>query len=262
MYSIAVLEDEELERNALCVILQNNISESNIIRPLRSGKEAINLIDTTPIDIMLVDINVPKPNGLEVLKHLRKVQSHTKVIIITAYDYFEMAHSAIQLKVHDYLLKPVRKEQLLDSVKACFLQMEAVRQNNELFDNIKHCINTGARKEALRLINQHIQRIITQEPDALKTFAHIYAAKLEEESEKYNWSKWVYIIQLRNDLYTLSQRQDAHERIANHLVKMTELVFQSTEEQSDFSQRMHRALEYIKNNLSHVVDVPPLIGPV
>ena len=76
-----------------------------------TGKKAIQLIDElNQIDMMLVDINIPLPNGNQVIEYLKQKNTQTKVIVTTANDDFDIVRHMLSLKVDDYLLKPVKQE--------------------------------------------------------------------------------------------------------------------------------------------------------
>lgn len=119
MFDIAIVEDEELERRALRTILERNLPGVNVVGEAKNGAEALRLIDSRKIDLMLLDIRIPRPDGLEILELLRNRAAPTKVLIITAYDHFEIMQAAIQLRADGFLLKPVRTEALLKSVTDC-----------------------------------------------------------------------------------------------------------------------------------------------
>ncbi|MEI2387188.1 helix-turn-helix domain-containing protein [Breoghania sp. JC706] len=119
MFNIVIIEDEELERRALRKILEANLDGANIVGEARNGNEAVRLLDTVSIDLMLVDIKIPRPNGIEIIQMVRDRGLKTKVIILTAYDYFEIMQSAIHLKADNFLLKPVRTDDLLSAVTEC-----------------------------------------------------------------------------------------------------------------------------------------------
>ncbi|WP_321344284.1 response regulator [Breoghania sp.] len=119
MFNIAIIEDEELERRALRRIIEKNLESANIVGEARNGTEAVRLIETCKIDLMLVDIRIPRPNGLEIIQMVRDRGLNTKVIILTAYDYFEIMQSAIHLKADNFLLKPVRTDDLIKAVSEC-----------------------------------------------------------------------------------------------------------------------------------------------
>ncbi|MDR9831295.1 response regulator, partial [Vibrio sp. FNV 38] len=68
------------------------------------------------IDLMLVDINIPLPNGKEVVNYLRAKNNATKVLITTANDDFDMLRDMFNLQIQDYLLKPVRQSSLSEII--------------------------------------------------------------------------------------------------------------------------------------------------
>ncbi|MBZ4023185.1 DNA-binding response regulator [Rhodobacter sp. TJ_12] len=119
MADIVIVEDEELERRALRTILERDLPGAKVVGEAKNGAEAVQLIESRPIDLMLLDIRIPRPNGLEILEMLRTKQLPTKVLIITAYDHFEIMQAAIQQRADGFLLKPVRTETLLKTVQDC-----------------------------------------------------------------------------------------------------------------------------------------------
>lgn len=119
MYNIVLVEDELIELDALHVILNKGIENVNIFSASR-GKDAIKLIDELrKIDLILVDINIPLPSGLDVIRYLRQKTNETKIVVTTANDDIDMARNMFGLKVDDYLLKPIKPNLLLETVKNC-----------------------------------------------------------------------------------------------------------------------------------------------
>lgn len=116
MFKIAVVEDEHLESEALCKMINEHGDDWRIVAIADSGVEAIEKIRQTSPDIILLDINIPDINGLEVLRRVKDEDPFKRVIIITAFNEFEFAHQAIKAHVDDFLLKPIRPEQLYDSI--------------------------------------------------------------------------------------------------------------------------------------------------
>ncbi|MFO6300042.1 response regulator transcription factor [Rahnella selenatireducens] len=117
MYNIVIVEDELIESESLRRIVSQYV-ENAVVHEASTGKKAIQLIDDLEqIDMMFVDINIPLPNGNQVIEYLRTKNSDTKVIVTTANDDFEIVRSMLNLKVDDYLLKPVKKSTLTDAIK-------------------------------------------------------------------------------------------------------------------------------------------------
>ncbi|MFD2174270.1 response regulator [Rhodobacter lacus] len=125
MFDIAIVEDEELERRALRTILERNLPGVKVVGEAKNGAEAVRLLESRSIDLMLLDIRIPRPSGLEILEMLRERGLATKVLIVTAYDHFEIMQAAIQLRADGFLLKPVRTEALLKAVEDCLRSVPA-----------------------------------------------------------------------------------------------------------------------------------------
>lgn len=83
-------------------------------------------------DIVFMDINMSRMNGLEACEAIKGSDAETRVIIMTAYDEFSFAHQAIKLNVFDYLLKPFDKEELKEALEKCIKDIEESRKNKHL----------------------------------------------------------------------------------------------------------------------------------
>ncbi len=119
MYKILLVEDELIELAALKKIINKGFDSIKVFEASK-GSEAIELIDQlNHIDLILVDINIPLPNGLEVIRYLRGKSHETKVIVTTANDDIDVARHMFGLKVDDYLLKPIKPQVLINTIKNC-----------------------------------------------------------------------------------------------------------------------------------------------
>ncbi|MEO1814845.1 MAG: response regulator [Acetobacterium sp.] len=132
MYKLFIVEDEHLEIEAIKLILSQHGENIEVVGEASSGLVAIEEIRRLNPDIILLDINIPEINGIDVLKMIKKEDHEKKVILITAFNEFDFAHQAIKARVDDFLLKPIRPQQLMDSIN----QSIASLKNNakERFD--------------------------------------------------------------------------------------------------------------------------------
>jgi DNA-binding NtrC family response regulator len=111
--TILIAEDEALPRKNICRVLAE---EGYQVHQVADGKEAIEAIDKMDFDLVLTDIQMPRADGLAVLKHVREVAPQTLVTIMTAYASVDTAVTALQLGAQDYLLKPIVFDDLLRKV--------------------------------------------------------------------------------------------------------------------------------------------------
>ncbi|CAM3284938.1 MULTISPECIES: response regulator transcription factor [Saccharibacillus] len=90
-----------------------------------SAREALELIDTYPIDIVISDILMPEMNGIELIEKIRKRDRKIKCIMLSGHSDFEFAKQAMRNSVVDYLLKPPGDAELLGAVGTAIEQLNA-----------------------------------------------------------------------------------------------------------------------------------------
>ncbi|MDQ0196631.1 response regulator transcription factor [Paenibacillus wynnii] len=90
-----------------------------------SATEALQIIDTHPIDIVISDVQMPEMTGLELIERVRVRDKKIKCIILSGHSDFEFAKKAVQHKAVDYLLKPPTDQELFGAVKTAIDQLNA-----------------------------------------------------------------------------------------------------------------------------------------
>lgn len=111
---VLVVDDEQIARLTFQRIVQ--VGGYDVVA-VGSGEEAIAELTAEHFDIMLLDLNMPGMSGLDVLATPIAASPDLKVIVLTAFGSMESAIQALRFHVHDYLVKPVTKEQVLSSIK-------------------------------------------------------------------------------------------------------------------------------------------------
>ena len=116
---ILICDDEEGVRESLFLIFERDYESIAV----NDGREALDkLKQDNEIKIVLLDIKMPKSNGLEVLKEIKNLRSDIAVIMITGYQTTEMATEAIKLGALDYIIKPINSAAILSSVNKALRQ--------------------------------------------------------------------------------------------------------------------------------------------
>ena len=134
MYKIMIVDDEDDARIAIASTVDWEQEGFELAGDAKNGKEALELMSDKPPDVVIADINMPYVNGLELLKTVGDVYPLTKVILLSAYDDFEYAQSAVRGCAFDYILKPITKQELLGvlrSVKGSMDRESADREDIE-----------------------------------------------------------------------------------------------------------------------------------
>lgn len=115
MAKILIVEDEDIARLTLAEILR---LEGYEIMSVGSGEAAVEALRCERFDVMVLDLKMAGMSGMDVLRTVvDKKLPDLSVIILTAYGTIDSAIQAIHYRVHDYLLKPVSPEQVLESIE-------------------------------------------------------------------------------------------------------------------------------------------------
>lgn len=129
------VEDDDLIRTELADLLSNFFDKVFQARDGKAGLETY-LKNKDDIDIILTDINMPKLNGLEMVKTIREIDKNIPVFLATAHSDNEFLAEAIKLRIHEYIVKPIDIRNLLSLMNelANTLYQESIleQQNKEL----------------------------------------------------------------------------------------------------------------------------------
>lgn len=115
--SILIVDDELSIRNGLSKAIQWEDYNVVVLGTAQDGLEALEFIKQNKPDIVISDIKMPKLDGLGLIQNVNALKLHTKFIIISGYDDFKYAQMAIKYGVKSYLLKPIKKSELINEVE-------------------------------------------------------------------------------------------------------------------------------------------------
>ncbi len=111
--TILVVDDEDALRTVLSSELT---SEGYDVRSAADGDEAIEVLKREKVDLILLDIKMPRMNGFEVLRHVKKTRPRTKVVMLTAFADLKNAIESKKLGAEDFVSKPYDLVDLLTTI--------------------------------------------------------------------------------------------------------------------------------------------------
>ena len=158
MKNILIVEDEEIERNALKMIIKESNLPVTLIGEASNGEEALRLLEKHRVDLVFMDIRIPGRNGLEISKIVKEKYPSCSIIITTAHDEFELAHKAIKLNIEDYLLKPIRRNKIVESIKKFCL--DKTDSTLDKYNEKIHSIISSIIQEKYLLSLTHAEELI------------------------------------------------------------------------------------------------------
>lgn len=145
MYKMMIADDEPKIRNGLKKMLDYSQFGIEVVGEAEDGEIALREATKKQPDILFLDICMPFLNGLDLISKLKE-KIDCLIIIITGYDQFAYMQEAIKLQVFDYLLKPVSKTDLTDTVQRVCSELDQRRSKDQYFkwvnDRIEENIDT------------------------------------------------------------------------------------------------------------------------
>jgi two-component system response regulator YesN len=114
--TLLIVDDEAVIRSGLRSILSWEDYSVSVIGTAASGAEALDKIRYYEPDIVITDIQMPGMSGLELVRRAKKEQFDCSFVILSGYDEFEYAKSAIKYGVREYLLKPISIKELTEII--------------------------------------------------------------------------------------------------------------------------------------------------
>ena len=106
MMNILIADDEKIEREGIRYLLSLEKGERRIFEAA-NGKQAMQILRTENIDMILTDIKMPVMDGLELARRAKELFPEIRIVIFSGYNDFTFAQEAIRYGVTDYILKPV-----------------------------------------------------------------------------------------------------------------------------------------------------------
>ncbi len=131
--TILIAEDEE----KMGRILEVNLQDQYKVLLAKDGEEALRLFKENEISLLLTDMRMPERDGLGLLHEVKRLQPEIPVVLITAYGTIESAVSAMKEGATDYLLKPVKMEEVELVIKRALLQADLMDENRKLRQEMK-----------------------------------------------------------------------------------------------------------------------------
>ncbi|MDF2539617.1 MAG: two component transcriptional regulator, AraC family [Herbinix sp.] len=116
-FSLLIADDEENILKGMEAYIQKNTKYFSKIYCAQNGQEALDIIIKYHPDIMLLDIQMPVKSGIDVMKEANAIGVCPKTVILSGYDTFSYAQQALRLGAIDYLLKPCRSTELLQTLE-------------------------------------------------------------------------------------------------------------------------------------------------
>ena len=197
------MEDSLQLNKALSTVLKRN---SFVVDSAFDGEEALIFLDQYKYDVIILDIMLPKVNGLEVLKRARSKKINTPIIMLTAKSTTEDKITGLDLGADDYLPKPFVVDELLARIRALLRRKPAYDEAEVLsFGDLELDINTlvlSTKDDKVTLMNKEMQimTLLMKAKGNVVSLETISKNAWDIESYSTSENVWVFISYLRKKI--------------------------------------------------------------
>lgn len=113
---VVLADDHPIVRSGIRDMLEH-ADDIKVIGEAKNGREALEIVDQLKPDVLLLDMEMPDMNGIEVATHLKKAKSPVKVLALSAYDSVHFIQSTLKAGAYGYLTKEEMPETILEAVR-------------------------------------------------------------------------------------------------------------------------------------------------
>ena len=132
MFSILVVEDDEILNKIICAKLkQEKFKVFNAFH----GEEAVKIIESEHVDLIISDIMMPNMNGYELTRELRETNYKLPILMVTAKDELNDMEKGFMAGADDYMIKPINLKEMILRVNALLRRAQIINERKLLFKN-------------------------------------------------------------------------------------------------------------------------------
>lgn len=201
---LLLVEDNSQLNKALTTLLKRN---SYLVDSASDGEEALMYIKDYQYDVIILDIMLPKIDGLEVLRRARKDNIQTPIILLTARSTIEDKITGLDLGADDYLPKPFSTDELLARIRALGRRKATpIEQNKEIvygdliIEEANYLVKCGDKSVSLSNKEMAILLLLANNKGNIVSLDKITSSAWEIDAYSTSENVWVFISYLRKKL--------------------------------------------------------------
>jgi FixJ family two-component response regulator len=195
--SILLVDDEDGIRKVLGIALADMGYQ---VRTAENGVEALRIFKDERPPIVLTDIKMPEMDGIELLRHLKKISPDTEVIMVTGHGDMDLAIKSVKYEATDFVTKPINAEVLEIALNRAQERIAMRRKIDEYTQNLEQLVLDKTQKlleaERLAAVGQTVAGLshaIKNITGGLKGGAFVLEKGIELSDQKYLMQGWEMI---------------------------------------------------------------------
>lgn len=214
MRKLLIADDEKIIREGITKLIQASNLPVIVVGQASNGIQALQMMKAMQPELVIIDITMPTITGLEVIERAKEFLPTSKFIIISGHDSFPFAQKAIELGAFHYLLKPIKRKQLISVIENALETMASKNERKTSQDTtmkqIPEIEHGSVSKKALAYINEHFC-----DSDLNLNFVadqfHIsqsYLTRVIKKSTNLSFTEYVNELRIKQAIVLLSSQDD------------------------------------------------------
>lgn len=195
MLKVVVVEDEYYVRKGIIQTFDWKKLGCEIVGEAANGRDGIAVVEEKKPDLVIVDIEMPVIDGLEMVKILKSKQCQSEFIFLTAHQKFTYVHSALKLEAVDYLLKPFHYEELEACVRKVKIRLHKMDEDTSrtvlLTEDEIQAENVYIKKAVSYVREHYTEEILVTEVAEHLSLSEAYFCRLFKKETGYTFGQYL-----------------------------------------------------------------------
>lgn len=223
LYEVVLVDDDVIVIEFLKKVIPWQEYGFQVVASFQDSSEALAFMQENPFDVLITDIGMPKLNGIELIKHLKKSEINSYNVILSCHDEFSFAQQAIKLEAYDYILKESMEETniiaLLERLKNK-LDQEHYKSNQHV--KVSEFLEMTSRNEDVLKAQKYVQTHIGEKISLTEVAAHLhlnssYFSRMYKKETGEGFVEYVTRLKMEKAVELLDQSIKSAEQIAYEL---------------------------------------------
>ncbi|MFQ5601880.1 MAG: response regulator [bacterium] len=264
--NVLIVDDEEIIRNICYRSLNKKGYEVDLAA---NGIEALERMRGKTYELVFTDLKMPIMYGVELLEAIKRDYPHTEVVIMTAYATIQSAIAAMKKGAYDFILKPIKPDQIRHVAERCFEKIHLDEENRALKLANQKLLDLEQMKDKFIAITSHELRTpVSHLRGYLGILEDEHFYKLSEEEKKQCLNVILDAIddleEIVTNMHNLVNVENRKVEFAKEKIEVNTLLEKIVTEYQIIAKQRHQSLTFVKHKspLNIVADVTQIKGVV
>ncbi|WP_059049844.1 response regulator [Paenibacillus senegalimassiliensis] len=213
MYKAIIVDDEESVREGLQHHLDWQAFDIEVVGTAQDGVQALALVEEVLPDIVVTDVRMPQMDGIQLTKQLSARNPFIKIVFVSGHDDVDYLRNALQVKAIDYILKPVRIDELHEVIESVIKQLQAEEQGRLRIADMRSKLSLSMPLLREKFLMSLIKDGLKYQPDQVQERLEFLGLKLPVDADY-----WIISVSLDGQKELAEQQTEASRQLVSYAI--------------------------------------------